>query len=94
MKERSWISTVLKRELAERAKKLVEANLGYRSLAELVDDAVRRRVEELEQLYKTLKPKASARLPAEANAEQRELNRGDEPRPVVERTAVEVVANG
>jgi len=57
---------VLKEELHERARRLVDAGLGYRSLAELVEDAVRRRVEELERLYAALPPapKPAARPPA------------------------------
>ena len=47
---------MLKEELHERARRLVDAGLGYRSLAELVEDAVRRRVEELERLYAALPP--------------------------------------
>jgi hypothetical protein len=56
MPRRGWKTTVLKEELHERARRLVEAGLGYRSLAELVEDAVRRRVEELERLYTALTP--------------------------------------
>jgi hypothetical protein len=46
-----WTGVALKRELAERARRFVNTWLGYRSLSELVEDAVRRRLEELERLY-------------------------------------------
>jgi hypothetical protein len=81
-----WKSTALKEELYERARRLVDAGLGYRSLAELVEDAVRRRVEELERLYAALTPapKPPARPPAgghEGAREQRGPTRPDEGRP-------------
>lgn len=75
---RDWVATVLKRELAVRVRRVVEANLGYRSVAEFVNDAVRRRLEEMEPFLEKLS-KAPARLPAGACAEQGEPIRGDEP---------------
>jgi Arc/MetJ-type ribon-helix-helix transcriptional regulator len=77
-----WKTTVLKEELHERVRRLVDAGLGYRSLSELVEDAVRRRVEELERLY-NLPPKPAARPPAvggEGGHEQRRSIRPDEGR--------------
>ena len=78
---------MLKEELHERARRLVEAGLGYRSLAELVEDAVRRRVEELERLYAALTPapKLGASPPGtghEGALGQGGPTRGNEPQPV------------
>lgn len=77
---------MLKEELHERVRRLVDAGLGYRSLSEFIEDAVRRRVEELERLYNYLPPKPAARPPAAASGEggareQRRPTRGNEPRP-------------
>ena len=60
---------MLRAELAERVRRIVQADIGYRSLAEFVNDAVRRRLEELEALYGLAK--APAKPPAGADAEQR-----------------------
>ena len=58
----------LQRGLLERARRVVEAGIGYRNVTEFVNDAVRRRLEEVEALYNL--PKAPARPPAGVDAEQ------------------------
>ena len=59
---------MVRAELAERVRRIVQADIGYRSLAEFVNDAVRRRLEELEALYGLAK--APARPPAGVDAER------------------------
>ena len=94
---------MLKEELHERVRRLVDAGLGYRSLSEFIEDAVRRRVEQLEQLYAALPPapQPPARPPVGGGEgalnEQRRRTRGDEPRPVgveAAQAAAGVVADG
>jgi Arc/MetJ-type ribon-helix-helix transcriptional regulator len=88
MPRRGWKTTVLKEELHERVRRLVDAGLGYRSLSEFIEDAVRRRVEELERLYTALPPapKPPARPPVgggEGGAREKgRPTRPDEGRPV------------
>ena len=69
MPSKGWKTALVRRELAERAKRIVEAGVGYRSFTELLNDALRRRLEELEALYGLAK--APAKPPAGADAEQR-----------------------
>ena len=65
---KSWKSALVRRELAERAERIVKAGVGYRSFSELLNDALRRRLEEIEALYNLTK--APAVRPAGAYAEQ------------------------
>jgi hypothetical protein len=65
---KSWKSALVRRELAERAERIVKAGVGYRSFSELLNDALRRRLEELETIYGFAK--APAMRPAGAYAEQ------------------------
>ena len=65
---KGWKSALVRKELAERAKRIVEAGVGYRSFSELLNDALRRRLEELEALYGLAK--APARPPAGVDAER------------------------
>jgi len=74
--ERNWTTITLRKDLVERVRKVVNSGMGYRSIADFVAEATRRRLEEVEPLLEKL-PKASARLPAEANAEQREPTRAN-----------------
>jgi len=76
--ERNWTTITLRKDLVERVRKVVNSGMGYRSIADFVAEATRRRLEEVEPLLEKL-PKASARPLAEVNAEQRGSTRGDEP---------------
>ena len=59
-----WTTVPVKKTLYERAKRVVATGLGYRSVSDLVAEALRLRLEELERLYR-LTPKPEARPPAE-----------------------------
>ena len=63
-----WRSVPLQHGLLMRVRRVVEAGIGYRNVTEFVNDAVRRRLEEVEAFYGLTK--APARPPAGVDAEQ------------------------
>jgi len=50
---RGWVTVAIKKELHTRIKILLQKQLGYRSIAEFVNDTLQRRLEELEEKIAT-----------------------------------------
>ena len=58
-----YVTISLRRDLIDRVRKIVEAGIGYRSIADFVSEATRRRLEEIEPLLEKI-PKAPSTPPA------------------------------
>jgi len=88
-----WKNVAVREELYFRARRVVEAGIGYRSVSDFTADALRRRLEEVEPLLEKL-PKAPARPPAGVRAEQGGRVGGMSPASSFEEAKKEVVVGG
>ena len=61
MSRREWTTIALKKDLANRVKRVVNSGIGYRSLSDFVSEAVRLRLEEIERYLGRTYPPVVAR---------------------------------
>ncbi len=77
-----WVTVSIRSDLANRVKRVVNSGIGYRSLSDFVSEAVRLRLEEIENHLGRTYPPVVARGRGDEVGKRADL--GDEPNPSVE----------